>query len=59
MDIEVIENESRVSHRCCEHGGGPQNLMGEGKHQNKIKTWGEHGGGSLKCCRKIPVKEFI
>ena len=33
-------------------GGAPQNLMG-GSSQNM----GERGG-SFKCCRKIPVKEF-
>ena len=53
----------RVSHRCCEHGGMlcPPPVLGEwllkiwwgGSSQNM----GERGG-SFKCCRKIPVKEF-
>ena len=30
--------------------GTPQNLMGQLKSKH---------GGSLKCCRKIPVTEFI
>ena len=38
-------------------GGAPQSLMGEGGL--KSKHGGSMGGGSLKCCRKIPVKEFI
>ena len=45
---------------------GVQNMGGRGRGaaapQNgrgaSVKTWGEHRG-SLKCCRKIPVKEFI
>ena len=34
-------------------GGAPQNLMGGLKSKNG-GAW-----GSLKCCRKIPLKEFI
>ena len=42
----------------CAHwrgGGALQNLMGEGG----LKSI--HGGsmGGLKCCQKIPVKEFV
>ena len=36
-------------------GGGSSKLNGRGA---SVKTWGEHRG-SLKCCRKIPAKEFI
>ena len=56
-----------TSHRRCEHGGGGgggggggrgcafPNLMG-GLSQYMEGAW---GGGGLKCCRKIPVEEFI
>ena len=50
--------QGRVSHRCCKHGGAPQSLMGEGGLKSK-HGGNMGGGGSLKCCRKIPVKEFI
>ena len=35
-------------------GGGSSKFDGG----TQVKTWGEHGE-SLKCRRKIPVKEFI
>ena len=54
----------RVSHKCREHGGGGcgERQGGSSKFDGGalVKTWGDHGGGGvLKCCRKIPVKEFI
>ena len=41
---------SRVSHRCCEHGGGGGSCS---KFDGGLKS--KHGV-SLKCCWKIPVK---
>ena len=41
-----VPQMTRVSHRCWEHGG--------------LKSiHGGSMGGSVKCCQKIPVKEFI
>ena len=61
VTLTVMFIDSRVSHRCRGHrpGGGQvgsSNFDGVG-----LNTWGEHGGsmGGLKCCQKIPVKEFI
>ena len=47
--------QSRVSHKCWEHGGGEalQNLIGGAW----VNTGGEHRG--LKTVLQIPLKEFI
>ena len=53
-----------TSHRRCEHGGGGGGGGGEGvcfsKFDGGLKSiHGRSMGGGLKCCRKIPVEEFI
>ena len=40
-------------------GGALQNLMGGGGAGDLSQYMGEHGGGGLKYCQKIPLKEFI
>ena len=42
--------------RPLEGGGALQNLMGEGGLKS---IHGGSMGGGLKCCQKIPVKEFV
>ena len=54
LGSRIFIESLRVSHRCQEHGGGAlQNLMGD------LKSVHKESMGGLKCCRKIPVKEFI
>ena len=48
----------RVSHRCCKHEGRLLKIWWGGRGGG-LSQYMEGAWGDLKCCRKIPVKEFI